>query len=303
MDRSEYVATHDAMPPTHSAASVSGSASSSLTHDASAVSQSSSSSPDLDDDSDVDGISAGLSPPFFPFLRLSVLDFTASSCPASPSSRDAQRYTSPPSRDFTDAYESVAYLDTPTMTPSRFLSDHVLWCSFRSRAASTSIGGSAVGTESASSSSWIEAAGSSSVAARRVPSRHRLLPRPNPPGLRRPRVDAASRARRPDRSMSPREPRPTRGGAPGRPAATVACIAVSPRGNATVFDILHTLGTSCKALHRAIAHTLARLCVRDFLTHLMSLRYIVAGTAVVRAPSDTRPPRPPTTSALPPATC
>ena len=227
MDRSEYVATHDAMPPTHSAASVSGSASSSLTHDASAVSQSSSSSPDLDDDSDVDGVSAGLSPPFL--RRLSVLDFTASSCPASPSSRDAQRYTSPPSRDFTDAYESVAYLDTPTMTPSRFLSDHVLWCSFRSRAASASIGGSAVGTESASSSSWIEAAGSSSVAARRVPSRHRLLPRPNPPGLRRPRVDAAARARRPDRSMSPREPRPTRGGAPGRPAATVACIAVAPR--------------------------------------------------------------------------
>ena len=77
----------------------------------------------------------------------------------------------------------------------------------------------------------------------------------------------------------------------------------SPRGNSTVFDILHTLGTSCQALHRAIAHTLARLRVRDFLTHLMSLRYIVAGTAVVRAPSDTRPPRPPTTSALPPATC
>ena len=72
---------------------------------------------------------------------------------------------------------------------------------------------------------------------------------------------------------------------------------VPASGNATVFDILHTLGTSCRALHRAIAHTLARLRVRDFRTHLMSLRYIVAGTAVVRAPSDTRPPRPPTTSA------
>jgi hypothetical protein len=77
----------------------------------------------------------------------------------------------------------------------------------------------------------------------------------------------------------------------------------SPRGNATVFDILHTLGTSCQALHRAIAHTLARLRVRDFLTHLMSLdtsspvpRWCVPRPILVLL-AHRRPPR----SLLPPA--
>ena len=90
LDRSEYVATHEAIPPTHSAASVSGSASSSLTHDASAASQSSSSPEDNDDD---DEDLAGVSPRLLRFP-----DFTAMSPRAPPSSRDAQRYTSPPSR-------------------------------------------------------------------------------------------------------------------------------------------------------------------------------------------------------------
>ena len=98
LDRSEYVATHEAIPPTHSAASVSGSASSSLTHDASAASQSSSSPEDDDnDDDDDDEDLAGLSPPLLRFP-----EFAATSPRASPSSRDAQRYTSPPRR-VTDA--------------------------------------------------------------------------------------------------------------------------------------------------------------------------------------------------------
>lgn len=120
------------------------------------------------------------------------------------------------------------------MTPSRYLSDHVLWCSFLSRAASSSLVDSPAAAPTAAagsalSSSRVEAVGSSPVAAR-GPSRHRLLPRPV--HLSR-RMDVDARVRRPDRSMSTREPRPTRDGGPGRPAATVARIGNDPSGSST----------------------------------------------------------------------
>ena len=119
------------------------------------------------------------------------------------------------------------------MTPSRYLSDHVLWCSFLSRAASSSLVDSLTAPTAAAGStlpsSRVEAVGSSPVAAR-GPSRHRLLPRPVHPSRR---MDDDARVRRPDRSMSTREPRPTRDGGPGRPAATVARIGNDPSGSST----------------------------------------------------------------------